>query len=377
MEKIPKLALTYDDIQLIPQISGIVSRKDIDLSTFITKNYKLVIPVLASPMDTICEEEMAIAMAKLGGAGAIHRFMSIEKQASQVQHVRVHLDYEPEILKIWEKINQRPPVVAAIGMNGDYLERAETLIDAGANILLIDVAHGHHTMMKEAIKNIKEMIKVTRPDHPYPIDIIAGNIATSGAGYDLVEWGADSLRVGIGGGSLCTTRIKTGFGVPNVTSLEEVIKGSTRIVNFRNEYTPIIACGGIRTSGDIAKALAVGADVVILGSLIAGTTETPGDMIAREDPNDKNNTVFFKKYRGAASLETKQTHNQETRNVEGESTWVQCKGNVADVVNDLMDGVRSAFSYAGAEDLPRYQLNTSYYQVTNAGMVEAKPHLKY
>jgi IMP dehydrogenase len=372
-------ALTYDDIQLIPRFSGIESRKNIDLSTFISKNYKLVIPVLASPMDTICEYEMAIAMAKLGGAGAIHRFMSIEKQASQVENVRITLDYTPEIRKVWDKVNQKPPVVAAIGMNGDYLERAEALVDAGVNILLIDVAHGHHIMMREAIANIKEMIKFTRPDHPYPIDIIAGNIANAGAGYDMVEWGADSLRVGIGGGSLCTTRLKTGFGVPNVTSIEDVVRGSTRINNvlFRYEYTPIIACGGIRNSGDIAKALAVGADTVILGSLIAGTTETPGEMIAREDPNDKTNTIFFKKYRGAASLETKQTHNQEARNVEGESTWVQYKGDVKGVIEELMDGLRSAFSYAGAKDLPRYQANTSYYRVTNAGMVEAKPHLKY
>jgi IMP dehydrogenase len=373
-------ALTYDDIQLIPRFSGIESRKNIDLSTQFTRNYKLVIPVLASPMDTICEYEMAIAMAEVGGAGAIHRFMSIEKQASQVEHVRIQFDFPTDnLVELWGPLNQKPPVVAAIGMNGDYLARAETLIDAGVNVLLIDVAHGYHTMMKEAIDNIKEMIKVTHPYHPWPIDIIAGNIATAEAGRTLTEWGADALRVGIGGGSLCTTRLKTGFGVPNVTSIEDVVRGSTRINNvlFRYEYTPIIACGGIRSSGDIAKALAVGADTVILGSLIAGTTETPGEMIVRGDPDDKDNTIFFKKYRGAASLETKQTHNQEARNVEGESTWVQYKGDVKGVIEELMDGLRSAFSYAGAENLPRYQANTSYYRVTNAGMVEAKPHLKY
>ncbi len=189
------------------------------------------------------------------------------------------------------------------------------------------------------------------------IDIIAGNIATGKAAEALQDWGADGLRVGIGGGSLCTTRIKTGFGVPNVTSLEDCAK----VVSV-----PVLACGGIRSSGDIAKALGVGASSVILGSLLAGTKEAPGAII------EKSNGLY-KRYRGAASLETKSVHNQAKRNVEGESTVIPFKGGVKFIVEGLTDGLRSALSYAGARNLEEFI--PEYVVVTNAGMAEAKPHL--
>jgi IMP dehydrogenase len=338
-------ALTYDDIQLIPEYSEIESRKSIDLGTELTKRYKLRIPLIASPMDTVCESEMAIAMLELGGVGCIHRFISIEQQAEEVEKVArvanssIYIEWGTEI-----------PVMAAIGVNGDYLERAQELTSVGANVILLDVAHGHHTFVKDAISNLKKNL-------PYHVDIIAGNIATADAAIDLIEWGADALRVGIGGGSLCTTRIKTGFGVPNVTSLQSVVEVAT---------VPVIACGGIRTSGDIAKALAIGADSVILGSLIAGTKEAPGAII------EKSNGLY-KRYRGAASLETKSIHGQEKRNVEGESTLVPFKGAARFVVEGLLDGLRSAFSYAGAQNIQ--QFNPEYCVVTNAGVAEAKPHL--
>jgi IMP dehydrogenase len=328
-----KQALTYDDIQLIPAYSGIDSRQNIDLTTQLTTNYKIRVPFVASPMDTVCDSEMAIAMAELGGIGCIHRFNTIQEEAEHV-------------LKVTNGVKNKdwftPHVMAAVGANGDYLERAQELVKAGANIILIDVAHGFHTFVRDALMRLKKEL-------PSNVDIIAGNVATAKAAQSLREWGADAIRVGIGGGSLCTTRIKTGFGVPNVTSLEDCARAIT---------VPILACGGIRSSGDIAKALAVGANSVILGSLIAGTKEAPGAII------EKSNGLY-KRYRGAASL--------ATRNVEGESTIVPFKGKVKFVVDGLTDGLRSALSYAGARNLEEFI--PEYVVVTNAGMAEAKPHL--
>jgi IMP dehydrogenase len=332
-------ALTYDDIQLVPAYSDIESRKTIDLTTDLTTNYKIMVPLIASPMDTVCDSEMAIAMMDLGGVGCIHRFMSIEEQSQEVNKVHIHT------FKYMAGI----PVMAAVGANGDYLERTQELVKSGVNIILIDVAHGYHKFVKNAIQTIKSNFPM--------VDVIAGNIATAEAAEALQNWGADGLRVGIGGGSLCTTRIKTGFGVPNVTSLEDVISVAK---------VPVIACGGIRNSGDIAKALAVGADSVILGSLLAGTKEAPGAIL------EKSNGLY-KRYRGAASLETKSIHGQETRNVEGESTIVPFKGGVKFIIDGLMDGLRSALSYAGAQSIKEF--NPEYVVVTAAGMHEAKPHL--
>ncbi len=332
-------ALTYDDIQLVPAYSDIESRKTIDLTTDLTTNYKIMVPLIASPMDTVCDSEMAITMMDLGGVGCIHRFMSIEEQARHVYEVFLHNSHNAFDL----------PVMAAVGANGDYLERTQELVKAGVNIVLIDVAHGYHKFVRDAIQTIKSNFPM--------VDVIAGNIATAEAAEALQEWGADGLRVGIGGGSLCTTRIKTGFGVPNITSLEDVVSVAK---------VPVIACGGIRNSGDIAKALAVGADSAILGSLLAGTKEAPGAII------EKSNGLY-KRYRGAASLETKSIHGQETRNVEGESTIVPFKGGAKFIVDGLLDGLRSALSYAGAQSIKEF--NPEYVVVTAAGMNEAKPHL--
>jgi IMP dehydrogenase len=338
-----KQALTYDDITLCPSYSEIESRQNIDLTTQFTTNYMIRVPLIASPMDTVCDSEMAIAMAHLGGVGIIHRFMTIEEQVSQVRYVAER----PWKWPITEGIM---PVAAAIGANGDYLERAQELVKNGANVILIDVAHGHHKFVKDALSGLKSSL----PSH---VDIIAGNVATAEGAIALQSWGADAIRTGVGGGSLCSTRIKTGFGVPNVTSLQDV----SNVANV-----PVIACGGIRNSGDIAKALAVGASSVILGSLLAGTKEAPGAII--ETPKG-----LYKRYRGAASLETKSTHGQEKRNVEGESTVVPFKGGVKFTVDGLLDGLRSALSYAGASKLTHFA--PDYVVVTGAGIAEARPHL--
>jgi IMP dehydrogenase len=338
----PKKAYTYDDINLIPSYSEVESRKNIDLTAQFTKNYKIKIPLIASPMDTVCGVEMAVAMMRLGGVGIIHRFMTIDSQSKSVSIVA-------DIAKK-ENYDSDTPIAAAIGANGDYLERSQELTKNGANVILIDVAHGHHKFVKIALEKLKQ----TLPDY---VDVIAGNITTHQAAIDLVNWGADALRTGVGNGSLCTTRIKTGFGIPSITAIEDVSEVST---------VPIIADGGIRTSGDIAKALAVGASTVMLGSLLAGTKESPGRIL--ETPNG-----LFKRYRGAASLETKSVHGMEERNVEGESTVIPFKGGISFVIEGLLDGLRSALSYAGASNLGEF--NPEYVVVTPAGATEARPHL--
>jgi IMP dehydrogenase len=342
-----KQALTYDDIQLIPKFSDITTRQDIDLTTNVSRNYKIRVPIVGSCMDTVCESEMAISIMEMGGVGCIHRFMSIEDQAAEVAKVKHFQQNSPE--SCWDL-----PIMAAVGAVDDYLERAQSLCAAGCQIILIDVAHGHHANVRTAIKTLKENLHTS-------VDVIAGNVATEEAARDLINWGADGLRVGIGGGSLCTTRVQTGFGVPNVTSILDCVAGNYRDI-------PIMADGGIKSSGDIAKALAVGADCVMVGSLISGTKESPGAIL-------ENTRGLYKRYRGSASLETKITHNQKQRNVEGESTIVPFKGGVKFILAGLIDGIKSAFSYTGASTTEEYWSKVEYNMVTNAGLAEAKPHL--
>ena len=351
-------ALTYDDIQLVPSFSEIKSRKNIKLYTLLSRRYGLLNPIVASPMDTVCEFDMAYKMAELGGVGCIHRFMSIVKQCDIVSRLKESF-YSDDfglaetwgvMYDDWHAEERKIPIMAAIGVQDEDRVRAKMLVESGANVLLIDVAHGDH-------QNVIDMVEWCKSNLSEHVDIIAGNIATAGAAERLEAAGADGLRVGIGGGSLCTTRIKTGFGVPNVTSIQEVDLVAT---------TPIMADGGIRTSGDISKALAIGADNVMLGSLLAGTDESPGNIL-------ETSKGLYKRYRGSASLETKTTHGQEARNVEGESTTIPYKGGVKFIISGLLDGVKSALSYAGANTLLEYSPN--YVVVTNSGIREAKPHL--
>jgi len=352
-------SLTYDDIQLVPQYSNIPTRTQIKLHTLVSRRYGLLNPIVASPMDTVCGLEMAYKMFKLGGVGCIHRFNSIEEQSNIVKEL-YHRIYSEDwgnqfeswgvMVDSWHSEIPHIPIMASIGVSESDKDRAKSLVDNGCNIIVIDVAHGHH-------KNVEKMLEWLKDNLDDKVDIIAGNIATKEAAQELESWGADGLRVGIGGGSLCTTRVKTGFGVPNVSCLEDI----TSVAK-----TPVMADGGIRSSGDIAKALAIGASSVMLGSLIAGTDEAPGQIV--ETPKG-----LYKRYRGSASLETKVTHGQQTRNVEGESTTIPYKGGVKFIVNGLIDGVKSALSYGGAKSLEDF--NPPYVKVTNSGINEAKPHL--
>ena len=340
-----KYAYTFDDLQIIPRYSEVESRSQCNLTTRFTKQYKLGTPLVASPMDTVTEYNMAIAIASHGGVGIVHRFMSIEKQANQVRKIK----------------EQEKLVSAAIGATGDYKERAQELVNAGAIVLLIDVAHGNTKQVRDAITWCKQNL-------PNYVDVIAGNVATYDGAKNLAKWGADAIRVGIGGGSVCSTRIRTGIGIPQVTALIE----SIRAVEESGIDVPIIADGGIRMTGDVAKALSLGADSVMLGSLLAGTRESPGEIHRMGIwPNEQ----LFKKYRGSASAEVKQVHGLEEKNVEGNSKLIPYKGKVERIVSDISDGVRSAMSYVDATTIEEFQAKSEHILITQNGLIEAKPHL--
>ena len=334
-----KKYLTYDDVNIVPKYSELESRGDVDLNTKLTKNVELRIPIVSSPMDTVTGFEMAWAISHLGGIGFIHRFMDIERQSELVASLGD--------LKVG----------AAVGVTGDYLERARELVWKGCNVILIDVAHGHHKLVGEAIEEIKKDIS--------DIEVVAGCIATSEAAKQLCEWGVDGLRVGVGNGSLCETRIRTGVGLPSVTALLDVC-------SVADSYgVPVIADGGIRNVGDVCKGLGCGADTIMVGSLLSGTKESPGTI---EKKGQWPNEQLFKKFRGSASLDSKLERGEE-KNVEGNHKVIPYKGKVKRIIGDIEDGIRSSCSYVGASDLEEFRSLVEFVEVTRAGQVEAKPHL--
>jgi len=400
-----KTYLTYDDVNIIPKYSELESRDKVDLTTRFTKNTELTIPIVTSPMDTVTELDMAKEMLDWGGVGVIHRFQSIKKQTYMMKSLHYEWDryFEPmpgitdgterTLEKEWDEWwshvrgwNSRPtksdwkdlkerfywadslihdeeiwrkrPLCAAIGVTGDYFERAQELVKNGCNVLFIDIAHGHHVLLKKVIKELKN-------EFGENVEVIGGSIATKKAAQDLCEWGVDGIRVGIGNGSLCETRIRTGVGLPQITVLSDVCSVAD------NYSVPCIADGGVRYVGDVAKGLGAGADSVMLGSIIAGTKETPGDTHkVGEWPNEK----LYKKYRGSASLDSKSDRG-EYDNVEGNSKIIPYKGKVKRIISDIRNGLSSAFSYVGASDVLDFQSKCEFVKVTQAGVTEAKPHL--
>ena len=394
--------LSYDDVQIIPKYSETKHREDCDTSTRFTKNTILTIPIVSSPMDTITEYKMAKEMLEWGCVGVIHRFMSIEDQAKMMSKVHsvwdsyfdisvsmggediertadtewaswrkniignsiTKSDWEDLKERFWwfdsmkgdEDIWKKRPLCAAIGITGDYFERAQELVKNGCNVLLIDVAHGHHKLVKEGIRRLKNGLKGT-------YEIIGGSIATKEAAQDLCDWGVDGIRVGIGNGSLCETRIRTGVGIPQVTTLLDVCSVCD------NYDVPVVADGGIRNIGDVCKGFGCGADTSMLGSLLSGTKETPGD-ISKVGlwPNEK----LYKKYRGSASVESKLDRG-EIKNVEGNSKTVPYKGKIKRIIDDIMDGLKSSMSYVGASNLEEYRTLVKFVRVTQSGVREAFP----
>ncbi len=470
--KIIQKAITFDDILLIPSKSKVLPR-DVDVSTRLTKNIRLNIPIISSAMDTVTESELAIAMAREGGIGILHKNMSIEKQASEVDRVkrsesgmiqdpitlkpdqtvgeanrlmeryqisgfpivnengeligiltnrdlRFEPDYGIKVSKVMttenlvtapvgttltqaEKILQKHkieklPVTdkngkikglitfkdiqkrkkhpfaskdkfgrllvgAAVGISKDTIDRVDALIKENVDVIVVDTAHGHSHNVMEVIKGIRKK---------YNVELIAGNVATSEATIDLIKLGVDAVKVGIGAGSICTTRVVAGVGIPQITAVLNCVEAA------RKYNIPIISDGGIKQTGDIPKAIAAGAESVMIGGLLAGTEESPGEKVLYEGRS-------FKMYRGMGSLEamkegSKDRYFQDMEDdiaklvPEGIEGRVPYKGPLTDVIFQMVGGLRSAMGYCGSGSIKEFQKNAKFVEITTAGLQESHPH---
>lgn len=476
-----KIGLTFDDVLLVPRFSAIRSRQDVDTSSRFSRRIRLSIPVASANMDTVTESAMAIAMARLGGIGVIHRFMPVQEEVREVARVKrsegvviedpMKLGPDDTVKDAWNMIEQlqiggivivgkdgrvqglvtrrditlednlgrklrevmtprrdlitaprgvgldrakrilhenkieklplidghgrlvglitskdimkrkqfptatkdrkgRLRVAAAIGVKGDHMLRAERLVAAGVDALVVDIAHGHSVHAIETVKRIKRELG--------DIELVAGNVATSRGAVDLIKAGADSVKVGVGSGSICVTRVVTGFGVPQLTAIMDSARAA------RDYGIPVIGDGGIRSPGDVTKAIAGGASAVMIGSLIAGTEESPGPTILREG-------VRYKLTRGMASLaasidrrireDDKGAKEDELIEEvveetvpEGVEGLIPYKGRVEEVVRELIGGLRSGMSYCGARTVPELQERAEFLRITTAGHRESLPH---
>lgn len=362
--KFAKKGLTFDDVLLIPAESHVLPN-EVDLSVKLADNIKLNLPFISAGMDTVTESSMAIAMALQGGMGVIHKNMSIVAQAGEVATVkgvmlsgnftRAAVDEENKLL-----------VAAAVGVTSDTFQRAQSLLEAGANAIVIDTAHGHSAGVLRKIKEIRE--------HFPKATLIAGNVATAEGTKALFDSGVDIVKVGIGPGSICTTRIIAGVGVPQITAIYDA-------ASVAREYgKTIIADGGIKYSGDIVKAIAAGGNAVMLGSMFAGTTETPGQIITDGDKK-------YKVYRGMGSIGAMaQSHGSSDRYFqggvneanklvpEGIEARVEYKGDVSDTIFQLIGGLRSGMGYVGARNIDELINKAQFVQMTNSGLRESHPH---
>jgi IMP dehydrogenase len=341
------VGLSYDDVLILPKFSEHASRSDADTYSVLVPGVDLKTPIISANMDTVTEWRMADAMARAGGLGVIHRFMSLEDQTEQVRAVS----------------DDSSIVAAAIGIGFDYMDRAEALVDAGATILFLDVAHGHADQALQAVGNLKSLF----------VSVVAGNVATENGFRDLADAGADAIKVGIGPGAACTTRLVAGVGVPQLSAINNCAGVS------QEKGVPIIADGGIKNPGDVCKAIAAGADTVMVGSMFAGCTEAPGE---EKDMGDKT----YKYYSGMSSREAQKRKREKELGVdyepeeyrdlrsEGISGWVESKGPAFQVVRDLTYGLQSAMSYVGAFNIPEFRKQAEFVQITNAGLLESAPH---
>ncbi len=342
-----KESLTFDDVLLIPKYSNVLP-SETDISLNLSKKIILKVPFLSSAMDTVTESKMAVAIAESGGIGIVHRNLNIKKQSQ-------------EVIKVKKK---KLVVGAAVGTNREDLERARSLIDNGCDLIVIDTAHGHS---EKVLKTLSKLKKIN-----FNIPICVGNIATAAAAKKLYNSGADIIKVGIGPGSICTTRMVAGIGVPQISAIMEV-KGA-----LKNKKIKIISDGGIKFSGDIAKALAAGADAIMMGSIFAGTAESPGKKF-------KIKGKIFKQYRGMGSIGAmssgsanryfQKNFKDKSKFVpEGVEGRVEYKGNVSKIIYQLKGGLRSSMGYIGAKNLNQISKNAKFIKITKAGFYESMVH---
>ena len=346
--KFAKEGITFDDVLLIPAESHVLPN-EVDLSTQLAPNLKLNIPLISAGMDTVTEGRMAAAMAKMGGLGVVHKNLSIQAQADEV------------------RLAKNTPVAAAVGVTSDTFERAKALFEAGADAIVIDTAHGHSAGVLRKIKEIR--------DHFPHNTLIGGNVATAEGTRALFEAGVDVVKVGIGPGSICTTRVVAGVGVPQLTAIYDA-------ADVAREFgKPIIADGGIKYSGDVVKALAAGGNAVMLGSMLSGTEEAPGDVQQGSDGR------LVKSYRGMGSVGAmSQQHGSSDRYFqggvneanklvpEGIEAVVSYKGTVSNVVYQILGGLRSGMGYCGAENIDKLIETAQFVRISNAGLRESHPH---
>ena len=333
---------SFEDVLIVPKYNKIISRKEVSVKTKVTKNYEIDIPILVANMDTTCEAEMAIAIGKLGGLGVIHRFNTIKDQAKQIAQVKKH-----KLIS-----------AAALGVK-DCEERLDALVKAGVNIIVLDIAHGHSKYAGKTVEFIK---------NKYPkIDVMAGNIATKDAAEYLLTKGADAIKIGVGPGSMCTTRIMTGAGVPQITSIMDAYEATQGRI-------PICADGGIRNPGYLVKALGAGANTIMSGSIFAGTKESPGKLI-------KQKGKYFKLYRGMASydatLKKKKLDGKSEKeiiSIEGEKTLLPYKGPIEPIVKKYLGGLVSGMTYIGAKEMDSFIGKVDFIEISAAGHKESIAH---
>ena len=342
-----KESLTFDDVLLLPKYSNVLP-SETDISINLTKKIQLKVPFLSSAMDTVTESKMAIAMADAGAIGVIHRNMSIKRQSKEIINVK----------------KKKLIVGAAVGTSQEDLLRARTLFDSGCDLIVIDTAHGHSEKVLRTLSKLKKFNKT--------VPICVGNIATGEAAKKLYNSGADIIKVGIGPGSICTTRMVAGIGVPQISAIMDVKR------SLKNKSIKIISDGGIKFSGDIAKALAAGADAIMMGSIFAGTNESPGKKFKIKDK-------FYKQYRGMGSIGAmssgsanryfQKNFKDKSKFVpEGVEGRVEYKGNVSKIIYQLKGGLRSSMGYIGAKNLGQITKNAKFIKITKAGFYESMVH---